>query len=105
MSAVCTAAWSSLKGKTETVHDTVMDGAFWQELDMFLEFLWPFSQAIHHLEGDRPHLSDCHITLLQLEKHVNAWAEKLKAVELLSLGWTGRRLWWTGRKCWPLHML
>jgi hypothetical protein len=80
LSAVASAAWTCLGGKAEEVRDTVMEGTFWEEMDMLLELLKPFSQAIHQLEGDRPHLSECHVTLLALEKHVMSWADKYKDV-------------------------
>jgi hypothetical protein len=76
ISAVNDPAWAVLGGHADEVRKTVNGelGPFWDEVEMLLSMLKPFAQAIHQLEGDRPHLADCHVALLQLEEHVNAWA-------------------------------
>jgi hypothetical protein len=76
ISAVNDPAWAVLGGHADEVRKTVNGelGPFWDEVEMLLSMFKPFAQAIHQLEGDRPHLADCHVALLQLEEHVNAWA-------------------------------
>jgi hypothetical protein len=44
--------------------------------------LRPFSDANHQFEGDKPHLADCHVTLLALHKHVEDWSSKYRTSEL-----------------------
>lgn len=68
------ANWRAMIDLQEHYPQWIMRGCFAHGL----EFLKPFSQAIHQLDGDRPHLSDFHVTLLQLEAHVDAWAEENK---------------------------
>jgi hypothetical protein len=41
-----------------------------------VELLHPFSDAIHQLQGDTPHLAACHQALVVLRKHVEDWANK-----------------------------
>ena len=41
-----------------------------------LELLKPFSDVMHQLEGDMPHLAECHVALQQLREHIIAWVAK-----------------------------
>jgi hypothetical protein len=57
-------------GKAREVRSVLMSADYWTHADRLVRLLWPFSDAIHQFEGDRPHLEDCHVTLLALRKHV-----------------------------------
>jgi hypothetical protein len=37
---------------------------YWKHAEALVELLHPFSDAIHQLEGDKPHMAECHVTLL-----------------------------------------
>jgi hypothetical protein len=58
---------------------------FWEDLARLFELLQPFSDAIHQLECDRPMLSQCHVVLVNLDKHVKAFSAKHKAVRYGSI--------------------
>lgn len=82
--AVVAPDWEELGGKADDVRKIVSGelGPFWQELGMLLTLLRPFEQTIHQLEGDRPHLADCHLALLKLEDHVQKWAVKHVSIQV-----------------------
>jgi hypothetical protein len=85
---VGTEAWDNGPGKTasgEHIRDIILRDVpglahFWEDLARLIELLQPFSDAIHQLECDRPMLSQCHVVLVSLDKHVKAFSEKHKAV-------------------------
>ena len=58
--------------KAGEVRDLLMSADYWKHADRPVRLLRPFSDAIHQLEGDKPHLAiaDCHVTLLALRQHV-----------------------------------
>jgi hypothetical protein len=49
---------------------------FWENVELLIELLQPFSDAIHQLEADRPMLSQCHQVVMMLDQHVAAFARK-----------------------------
>ena len=55
-----------------------MSTDYWKHADRLVRLLRPFSDAIHELEGDKPHLADCHVTLLALRKHVVDWSARFR---------------------------
>ena len=48
----------------------------WENVAAAAELLEPFSDAIHQIEADRPHLADCLGVLTALRAHVAEWARK-----------------------------
>lgn len=76
--AVSSEEWGHLSAGSQSgdVRKHLMDAKFWKEVAMLVELLRPFSDAIHQLEGDKPHLSECHEALILLRKHVEAWVTK-----------------------------
>jgi hypothetical protein len=66
----------SSSSKRDQVRDICLDSMFWENTERLVELLTPFSDAIHQLEGDVPHLADCRVTLTKLRKHSVAWAAK-----------------------------
>jgi hypothetical protein len=83
IAATITPAREMLGGKADEARKIVSGecGPFWQELETLLSLLRPFEQAIHQLEGDRPHLADCHIALLWLQRHVEKLAAKHEIID------------------------
>lgn len=49
---------------------------FWENVELLVELLQPFSDAIHQIEADRPMLAQCHQVVEALAKHVQAFAQK-----------------------------
>jgi hypothetical protein len=80
--AVASEAWGQLSSCSQAgkVRGLLLDGEFWQNVEKLceklVELLHPFSDAIHQLEGDKPHLAECHRALVVLRKHVEDWAKK-----------------------------
>jgi hypothetical protein len=62
--------------QARNVRNLLLDGEFWQNVEMLVELLHSFSDAIHQLEGDKPHLAECHQALVVLCKHFEDWAKK-----------------------------
>jgi hypothetical protein len=54
---------------------------FWENLEMLMELLRPFSDAIHQLRADRPMLGQCHVVLLSLHEHVHNFAAKYEDLQ------------------------
>jgi hypothetical protein len=78
MLAAASEAWGQLSSgsQTQKVQGLLLDGEFWRDVTNLVELLHPFSDAIHQLEGDKPHLAECHLALVVLRKHVEDWAKK-----------------------------
>jgi hypothetical protein len=76
--AINSPEWEKLSdaNKKNDVKKILNDRAFWSNTSMLQELLQPFSDAIHQIESDKPHLAECHIVLTALRKHVEAWAKK-----------------------------
>jgi hypothetical protein len=69
-------------GKAREVRSVLMSADYWTHADRLVRLLRPFSDAIHQFEGDKPHLADCHVTLLALRKLVEDWSSKYRTSEL-----------------------
>jgi hypothetical protein len=69
--------WGKLSSGSQSgkVHELVLDVQFWQNVENLVHL---FSHAIHQLEGDKPHLAECHHVLIVLRKHFEDWAKKHK---------------------------
>jgi hypothetical protein len=76
--AINSPEWEKLSdaNKKNDVRKIFNDKVFWSNASMLQELLQPFCDAIHKIEGDKPHLAECHIALMALRKHVKAWAKK-----------------------------
>jgi hypothetical protein len=76
--AAASDAWAQLSSGSQAkkVRNLLLDGEFWQNVEKLVELLHPFSDAIHQLEGDKPHLAECHQALVVLRKHVEDRAKK-----------------------------
>jgi hypothetical protein len=76
--AVAADGWGQLPSSSQygTVRELMLDAEFWSSVKMLVELLQPFSNAIHQLEGDKPHLAECHQVLGMLRKHAEDWASK-----------------------------
>jgi hypothetical protein len=76
-----TEAWDIGPGKTasgEHILEIILCDVpglahFWEDIVRLIELLQPFSDAINQLECDRPMLSQCHVVLVNLDKHVKAF--------------------------------
>jgi hypothetical protein len=87
MQAVGTEAWAALgrggnSGAVKAIVERKHPDAeyFWENVELLLELLQPFSDAIHQLEADRPMLAECHVVLAALQAHVQAFAAKYKTL-------------------------
>jgi hypothetical protein len=85
--AVGTEAWAALgrggnSGACKAIVERRHPDAefFWENVELLLELLQPFSDAIHQLEADRPMLAECHVVLAALQAHVQAFAAKHKTL-------------------------
>jgi hypothetical protein len=58
------------------VHELLLDGWCWQNVERLVELLPPVLDAIHQLEGNKPRLVECHQALVVLRKIVDDWAKK-----------------------------
>jgi hypothetical protein len=76
--AVAADGWGQLPSSSQygTVRELMLDAEFWSSVKMLVELLQPFSNAVHQLEGDKPHLAECHQVLGMLRKHAEDWASK-----------------------------
>jgi hypothetical protein len=63
-----------------------MSADYWNHADLLVKLLQPFADAVHQLEGDRPHLVDCHLALITLRKHVVVWSDKFRTSGLAAEG-------------------
>ena len=63
--AVGSEDWQNLPvaGKGDTVRPIIMSSDFWTGCTRLLELLEPFSDVIHQLEGDMPHMAAWHVAL------------------------------------------
>jgi hypothetical protein len=70
---VASESWGQLPSGSQasTIGGYLMDARFWRSAEMLVELLQPFSDAIHQLEGDKPHLAECHLALITLRQHVD----------------------------------
>jgi hypothetical protein len=82
--AAASEGWAALPagGKAREVRSVLMSADYWTHADRLVRLLRPFSDANHQFEGDKPHLADCHVTLLALRKHVEDWSSKYRTSEL-----------------------
>lgn len=90
--AVGAEAWSAPEGpgaspggngaKIKAIIERAASGSefFWENVELLLELLQPFSDAIHQLEADRPMLGQCYGVVMALHKHVLAFATKHAAL-------------------------
>jgi hypothetical protein len=64
--------------KVRNIFERKYPGAeyFWENVELLIELLQPFSDAIHQLEADRPLLAQCHVVVEALHQNVAAFALK-----------------------------
>jgi hypothetical protein len=78
--AAAAETWAELPAGSKAGHvrKLLMSADYWKHADLLVKLLQPFADAIHQLEGDRPHLVDCHLALITLRKHVVVWSNKFR---------------------------
>jgi hypothetical protein len=82
--AAAAETWAQLPAcsKAGEVRELLMSADYWKHADVLVKLLQPFADAIHQLEGDKPHLADCHLALITLRKHVVVWSDKFRTSDL-----------------------
>jgi hypothetical protein len=68
--AAAAETWAQMPAcsKAGEVRELLMSADFWKHADVLVKLLQPFADAIHQLEGDKPHLADCHLALITLRQ-------------------------------------
>ena len=82
--AAAAEGWSALpaSSKAGEVRVQLMSADHWKRAEMLVALLRPVADAVHNLEGEKPHMADCHVTLLALRKHVVDWSANYCDIDL-----------------------